>query len=141
MHSPVPVRPFLLILRFDNLVSKMLASSDLPTLALEEADSFDYHFMSYLMQRLQASQDEAEIAALNKVGEAVNFAMQQRLAKADFILRGILKSGDLKVCGREGGREGRREGGRDALTKVGEARSILSCNSGWPKLILFSEGS
>lgn len=39
-----------------------------------------------------------EIDALNKVGEAVNFAMQQRLAKADFILRGILQSGDLKVC-------------------------------------------
>jgi len=51
------------------------------------------------MQRLQASTDDEEIAALNKVGEAVNFAMQQRLAKADFILRGILKSGDLKVRG------------------------------------------
>lgn len=38
------------------------------------------------------------IDALNRVGEAVNFAMQQRLAKADFILRGILQSGDLKVC-------------------------------------------
>ena len=57
------------------------------------------------MQRLQTSKDEAEITALNQVGEAVNFAMQQRLAKADFILRGILKSGDLKVR-REGGREG-----------------------------------
>ncbi|TFJ80982.1 hypothetical protein NSK_007625 [Nannochloropsis salina CCMP1776] len=83
--------------RFDSLVKELLSASDLPALALSKADAFDYHFMSHLMQRLQASTDDEEIAALNKVGEAVNFAMQQRLAKADFILRGILKSGDLKV--------------------------------------------
>lgn len=115
----------------------MLAAEDLPTLAFEKADAFDYHFMAHLMGKLQASTDQAvrahgfsvcwvvwvvprvdsvdrmdrtapslnlsqttisqEIDALNKVGEAANFAMQQRLAKADFILRGILKSGDLKV--------------------------------------------
>jgi hypothetical protein len=102
----------------------MLASSDLPTLALEKADSFDYHFMSYLMQRLQSSTDEAEIAALNKVGEAVNFAMQQRLAKADFILRGILKAGDLKVGWVER-KEGGREGGRRQCVFSAEGREVI----------------
>ncbi len=37
----------------------MLASEDMPTLAFEQADRFDYHFMAHLMGKLQASTDAA----------------------------------------------------------------------------------
>lgn len=36
----------------------MLAAEDLPTLALDKADAFDYHFMAHLMRKLQASTDQ-----------------------------------------------------------------------------------
>jgi hypothetical protein len=44
-----------------------------------------------------ASCPTQERAALNRVGETINLAMQQKLVRADEILRTILRSGDLKV--------------------------------------------
>jgi hypothetical protein len=45
--------------RHDALIREMLAAEDLPTLALDKADAFDYHFMAHLMGKLQASSDQA----------------------------------------------------------------------------------
>lgn len=44
--------------RHDALIQELLAAEDLPTLAFERADAFDYHFMAHLMGRLQASNDQ-----------------------------------------------------------------------------------
>lgn len=41
--------------RFEALVQELLAAEDLPTLALEKADAFDYNFMAHLMQRVTAA--------------------------------------------------------------------------------------
>lgn len=45
--------------RHDALIKEMLAAEDLPTLAFDKADAFDYHFMAHLMGKLQASTDQA----------------------------------------------------------------------------------
>lgn len=44
--------------RHDALIQELLSAEDLPTLAFERADAFDYHFMAHLMGRLQASNDQ-----------------------------------------------------------------------------------
>lgn len=44
--------------RYDALIRQLLAAEDLPTLAFEQADQFDYHFMAHLMGRVQAATDQ-----------------------------------------------------------------------------------
>ena len=36
-------------------MQELLAAEDLPTVALERANNYDYHFMSHLMQRVNAA--------------------------------------------------------------------------------------
>lgn len=40
------------------MIQQLLAAEDLPTLAFEQADQFDYHFMAHLMGRAQAATDQ-----------------------------------------------------------------------------------
>lgn len=44
--------------RHDALIQELLGAEDLPTLAFERADAFDYHFMAHLMGKLQAATDQ-----------------------------------------------------------------------------------
>lgn len=45
--------------RHDALIEQLLAAEDLPTLAFDNADQFDYHFMAHLMGKVQAATDQA----------------------------------------------------------------------------------
>jgi hypothetical protein len=64
-HSTTP----LIRRRHDALIKEMLAAEDLPTLALDNADAFDYHFMAHLMGKLQASTDQAVRVEIGQQGQ------------------------------------------------------------------------
>ena len=155
MASVAEAEPTTTATPFEVLVKELLEAQDLDVAAAAKVDSFDYSFMSQLMQKVQAATDPhvresereqhrylpitftrakslspdhgchgscasphqfvqlsslevlcllfsplprpQEIESLNRVGVAANTALQQRLARADQILRKILKSGDLKL--------------------------------------------
>lgn len=83
--------------RFERLLAELRAAEDLSAAAQANVASFDYDFMRRLMERNQVTEDLEETRTLERIGEAINMAMQQELVRADQLLRGILKSGDLRL--------------------------------------------